>query len=192
MALTITYRTSAGEFSKAMAGIVEPIAAAATGAMRDAQDTIKREGRAEMAGAGMSSRFQNGFRVDLYPRSGQSTSAAVHAYHKFSFAGVFEEGATITGSPLLWVPIAENLPKKDGRPVGIREFRRSGQRMVTMRRRGGSGPPVLGAPIGPDGKLLPVFVGVPSVQIGKKFDIAGVMDRTASQIEQLYSKNLKV
>lgn len=190
MALTITYRISAGEFARAMAGIEKPIAAAATAAMKESADVIKREARRSMASGGMSKRFQDAFRVDVYPRKGESISAAAHAYHKIGYAGVFEEGARIEGHPLLWLPIAENLPSRGGRPVTIRQYRRGGGKLVSMRRR--SGPPLLGAPIGPDGKVLPVFVGVPVVEIGKKFDVAGVVEAAASRFETVYARNLKV
>lgn len=184
MALSIRFRSNAGEFARSINGIGEPIAAAATGAMRDAADIIKRDARAEMLAGGMSSRFTNTFRADAYPKGGrQSINAAAHAYSKIPYAGVFEEGARISGQPLLWLPIEGRVPPGT-RP---RNFR---GRLVTIRRL--NGPPLLGAPIGDNGRLVPVFVGVPNVDIEKKFSVARVMQSTANKIESLYAKNLKV
>lgn len=186
MALSIRFQSKSGEFSQSVTSIQEPIAAAATGAMRDAAEIIKRDVRSEMKSGGMSTRFTNAFRADAYPKGGQSINAAAHAYSKIPFAGVFEEGASISGKPLLWLPIEANLP----RGTTIRSFRQGGGRLVTIRRK--SGPPLLGAPIGDNGRLVPVFVGVPRVDVEKKFSVARVMQSTANKIESLYAKNLKV
>lgn len=190
MALTITYRINDGEFSRAITGIENPIASAATAAMRQAAEIIKRDARVSMASGGMSKRFQDAFRVDVYPSSGDSISPAAHAYHKIRYAGIFEEGATIKGSPLLWLPITGALPTQGGRPVRINQYRRSRGRLVSLRRR--RGPPLLGAPVGSDGRIVPVFVGVPAVTVGKKFDVTAVINSVANQFESLYSSNLKV
>ncbi len=187
MAISIRVQSPVGEFSRAVNGISEPIASAATGAMRDAAEIIKRDARAEMRGAGMSSRFTNAFRTDAYPKGGkQSINAAAHAFHKIRYAGVFEEGATVHGKPMLWLPITRNLPEK----ISPRKFIQRGGTLVSMKSK--SGLPLLGAPIGDDGRLVPVYVGKLAVTIGKKFSVAGVMARTADKIESLYAQNLKV
>src|SRR3954470_15419731 len=85
--------------------IQRPIAKAATAAVREAGDIAKRNGRANIAAAGFSRKWQNALRVNVYPQHGDSLRPAAFIYHKIRYAGVFEEGAVIRGQPLLWLPL---------------------------------------------------------------------------------------
>lgn len=82
-----------------------PIAKAATAAVRDAGGIAKRTGRASIAAAGFSRKWQNALRVNVYPPQGDSLRPAAFVFHKIRYAGVFEEGAVIAGTPLLWLPL---------------------------------------------------------------------------------------
>ncbi|RUV75923.1 MAG: hypothetical protein EOR30_17060 [Mesorhizobium sp.] len=62
------YQAKPAEFAGAMFGIKDPIAFAATAAISEAGDIVKREGRADIAAAGFSKRWQNALRVNVYPK----------------------------------------------------------------------------------------------------------------------------
>ena len=108
-------RGERGAFIKAFMAAEEPIARAATLAIREAGEEIKQDARAQIGAAGFSRRWQNALRVDHYPRGGEtSVNAAAHIWHRIPYARVFEEGATIGGSPFLWLPLS-HAPQKIGR-----------------------------------------------------------------------------
>ena len=113
MGLRLTHSWNPGEFLRAMAGVRRPIAIAATGAIKDAAAQIKREGRANIASAGFSARWQNALRVNVYPEHRLSLEPAAFAFHKIPYAGVFERGAQISGNPLLWIPLS-GMPLRIG------------------------------------------------------------------------------
>ena len=79
--------------------VQKPIAKAATAAMKDAGDVAKRTGRSSIASAGFSRKWQNALRVNIYPAQGDSMRPAAFIFHKIRYAGVFEEGAVISGQP---------------------------------------------------------------------------------------------
>src|SRR5262245_6468951 len=77
--------------------IQRPIAKAATAAVHETGEIAKRGGRASIAAAGFSRKWQNALRVNNYPSQGQSLRPAAFIFHKIRYAGVFEEGAVIRG-----------------------------------------------------------------------------------------------
>jgi Family of unknown function (DUF6441) len=80
--------------------IQRPIAKAATPAIREAGEIAKQNGRASIAAAGFSRKWQK--RVNIYPPQGDSLRPAAFIFHKIRYASVFEEGAVIGGQPLLF------------------------------------------------------------------------------------------
>ena len=73
-----------------------PIARAAT-AVREAGAIVERNGRASIAAAGFSRKWQNALRVNIYPPQGDSMRPAAFIFHKIRYPGVFDEGAVIHG-----------------------------------------------------------------------------------------------
>lgn len=219
MSLRIVLRTARGEYEEAIAEMYKPIATAATRAIRDAADIAKAGARADIARAGFSTRWQNALRVDAYPkRSAVSANAAAVIYHKIPYAGVFEEGATIRGKPRLWIPM-RHAPKKIGRnrfnptnfvrnvgqlqpikrggkvflgaKVAMSKSRAQADRLskVTLSslRKGASGDVGKRSVI----RVVPLFVGVPSVTLRKRFNIADVVSRASGKLAALYMKHLQ-
>ncbi len=87
---------------------------AATAAIHDAGAMLKEQGRANIAAAGFSARWQFTWRVNIYPKTGASIDAAAFGYHKIPYSLVFENGARIRAKQgLLWIPLS-TVPK-DGR-----------------------------------------------------------------------------
>ena len=82
---------------------------------------------------------------------------------------MFERGATISGRPLLWLPLERNLPP------GIHSPRQYGGKLVSVNVAGK--PPLLFDA----GKreLGPLFVGVSQVNIRKRFDLYRIFAQAA-------------
>jgi hypothetical protein len=187
------------------------MAHAATGAVRQAADEIKTKGRAAIAAGGFSSRWQNALRTKVYPERGESINASALVYHKIPYAGVFQDGKTISGKPLLWLPIEANLPLQGrGKRWTPHDFANNVGPLMSVSRPGK--PPLLFGEVrvGQSGgvlalpssrsqritrfgkakkKLLPVFVGVPSITDPQKFDIGAVVRDVAGELQDLFAKN---
>lgn len=198
------------EFAKAMASIKDPIAFAGTAAITEAGDIVKREGRQDIAAAGFSRRWQNALRVNVYPRRKLSMNAAALIFHNIQYAGVFEEGATITGKPRLWLPLP-SAPKRVGRQkMTPALYIKSIGPLVTIERPGK--PPLLAGKIatkrrgsktgkvslsalkrggaGAPSTLVPLFVGIDRVNIRDRFSIREIAGRAAARLGDLYLKHL--
>lgn len=192
-------------FSDVARGFVEtivkemerPIAKAATAAVREAGEIAKRNGRASVAAGGLSRKWQNALRVKIYPPQGDSIRPAAFIYHKIQYAGVFEDGAVIRGQPLLWLPLP-GVPIRRGHPMTAAQYARSVGPLVSVERPGR--PPLLfakpragrrGRRAGAGAERKPLYVGLSSVAIHKRFDIKGAVQKAAAQLPQLYAKNLR-
>jgi hypothetical protein len=108
-------------------------AKAATAAIREAGEIAKRDGRASIAAAGFSRKWQNALRVNFYPPQGDSMRPAAFIFHKIRYAGVFEEGVVIGGQPLLWLPLP-NVPLRRGQPMTPSQYARSIGPLVSVQR----------------------------------------------------------
>ena len=202
-----------GAFVEAFMSAEKPIARAATMAVKEAGNDVKSDARAKIASAGFGKKWQNALRADVYPKRDESINAAAHIYHKIHYAHVFEEGAKISGKPLLWLPLS-NVAKKVGRrkltpqnyPGALQYVRRPGKNpllMAKMRvskaaarraqmgkvsaaamRRGASGSGVL--------RSVPIFVGISTVTIRKRFSVRQVTEQAAARLGELYMKHLQV
>lgn len=214
MSAKFIYQTISGQWDKAIKDKNEPISRAATIAVRDVSDDVKTRGRADIAGAGFSKKWQNALRVDSYPRKGEnSVNAAAFIYHKIPYAGVFEDGATIRGKPYLWLTVS-NAPKKIGKnrmtpklytqKVGELNYAKvAGKapmltaqlRMSRAKARRKDYPKLSLAALrkgrsggGATGviKSVPVFVGVPQVRIPKRFNIYKIISDGANRLASAY------
>ena len=65
--MRLTLSAVAGGFFRAMTEGERPIARAATAAVREAAELAKRGGRASIAGAGFSRKWQNALQAKVYP-----------------------------------------------------------------------------------------------------------------------------
>jgi hypothetical protein len=230
MSLRLVFKASIGQFDEAFKELYVPGAKAATRAIREIAEIVKSEGRASIAAAGFSKRWQNALRVDVYPGGrtfkvnspgNYSMNAAAWVYHKIPYAAVFEDGATIRGRPKLWVPLS-GTPKKIGRnrmsPKLINErigrvlfpIKGRGKPLLAIRvrmpasRAAQDRPKVTPAmlrkaiPVGrpaPKGRgvlrSIPLFVGVSSIEVRKRFSIRQICGRAAGRLAELYLKNFE-
>lgn len=189
MALQLSYRGPEGEIKRVvLQEMAKPVETALAGALREAADLIQKRGRDNIRSAGFTSRrWVNGFnaRVEVRRDAGVARST-INVFHRVGFAGIFEEGGTIVGKPFLYVPVQRNLPP--GENWTPRRFVRTVGPLASVR--GARRPILVGKPPGFD-RAVPVFVGVRSVNIRKRFNILAVVDRVMSEFEKLYKDHLE-
>jgi hypothetical protein len=160
-----------------------PVAEAAVAALQEvAADSVK-EGQANIAGSGrFGGRWISGLRyrmADAQTEGGEpSLQAKAVIFHAFGIAGVFEHGAVIEGKPLLWIPTDPNAPRAS----------RSGKKLVSATIRG---QPVLFDAGDPDRHRKPLYIGVPSVRIPKKWRITEIVKEHFKQLGMLFIKHFK-
>lgn len=155
------------------------IEAAKEGAVQDAARMAVREGRANIAAARFSTRWRLGLVSKFYPNKGTGDPAAI-VFHRVGFASVFEHGATIGGHPLLWLPIKPNLPS------GIRSPRKYGRKLVSVNVTGK--PPMLFD--AQDRRRGPLFFGVPSVTLQKRWNLTRVFARVLERLDDFYERRI--
>lgn len=132
-----TFDAKPGQFQKAFKRKESIVARAATLGLREVANDVKASGRAAIARAGFSPRWQAAFRVEIYPKRGESINAAAFVHHNIPYAGVFESGATISGHPYLWIPLP-NAPKRIGRQkITPKLYTQSIGKLVFIRSAGG-------------------------------------------------------
>jgi len=215
MTFGLKFTSKKGEFSDAMAAISTPIAEAGTSAIRKAADFAKVEARQSIADAGFSKRWQNTLRADVYPKRGESLRTAAAIYHKIPYADVFESGATVRGKPTLWVPLSSS-PKKVNRKrmtpenfiAGVAPLfplpNKGGKKILAAQMSVSKTAAARGAPYKPTLAALrrgaagagitvavPIFVGIDTVKIQKKFNVTKAVEDAAAQLPQLYLRFLK-
>src|SRR6185369_14975452 len=100
------------ELDKWSSSASKDLATAATTAVAEAGAQALKNGRASIAAAGFSRKWQNALRLDVFPKGGVSVNAAAVLRHTIPYAGIFETGGTIEGP--LWLPIDRNLPVRSG------------------------------------------------------------------------------
>lgn len=213
--LRFTVAILKGEFDFAMKGIYDPIAQAATDACVEAAEIGKTKARASIAAAGFSRAWQNAMRAEVFPRPPKaSASAAVNFYHAIPYAGVFEAGAVIRGRPKLYVPLPSAPKRVARRRLTPERFVQNIGPLFPMKLKGKSylaarlglskpaakrGPPYKmtmaelrrGARFEGVVRTVPVFVGIDTVNIRKRFDLQSAFNDAADQLPRLYDRKMK-
>lgn len=168
----------------------KPFVDASLGAMRDVTDEAVKGGRASIAAAGFSSRWQQGLQGKVFPNSGVDPAGFV--FHKIGYAGVFQEGAQIAGKPLLWLPTSEAPQGERGRAMSARQYARRVGPLVSVNRPGK--PPML-FPKERKGQrnrvARPLYIGIPTVNIRKRFDVVSAIEKAADRFGEFFDKHLK-
>lgn len=178
-----------GAFLAAMDERQRAIATAATLAMRDLAKLVQKDGRADIGAAGFPKRWQDGLKVKVFPETGISLDPVVAVTHRIPFAGVFEEGATIFGKPLLWLPLPTVPRGPQGHALTPRQYAARVGPLVSLRRGRGARPLLAAKPKQRGGKAVPLYVGLDRVTIPKKFDITGVVQRAADRFPDFYDRH---
>ena len=160
------------------------VATAAVAALRETAADAVQEGRQNIGAAGPGftrAKWQSGLQfLTKGATEGDEPSLQAKAiiFHKYGIAGVFEHGATIQGKPLLWIPTEEGAPTAS----------RSGKKLVSATVRG---KPMLFDADDKSRDRKPLYIGVPSVRIPKKFRITEIVKQHAAKIGALFLKYFK-
>lgn len=215
--MKLTAKHDKGAFSKALDDIAAPIGNAAEAALRTATDQAKLRARESIASAGFSTKWQNALRGDVYKNGSGGLSTAAAVYHKIPYADVFESGATIRGKPMLWVAMSHTPKKVARKRMTPQRFEESIGELFAIKK---GARPLLAASMmvsktaakkGPPYKVtlaalrrgaagtgngvavsVPLFVGIPTVSIKKKFKVGKAVQDAVESLPQLYLQNLKV
>lgn len=116
---------------------------AATKTMREVALKLKNEGRAAIRGGGLSSKWANAWRVQVYPAKGYALDPAAYGYHKIPYSMIFQEGGVIRARRgLLWLPLP-TVPKVGKRIARPRDL--TGVKLYSVN--SGAGKPLLVAKV---------------------------------------------
>ena len=160
-----------------------PVAEAAVASLRETAANAVQEGRRNIAGAGpnFGGKWVSGlqYRTKEARKGGEpSLQASAVVFHRFGIAGVFEHGATIEGRPLLWIPTTRGGPAPS----------RSGKKLASATVRG---TPMLFDTQDRDRQRKPLYIGVPSVRIPKKFRVTEIVEEHVRRMAELFVKYFK-
>lgn len=211
MPLNLLYAFIPGEFNATIKKIEEPVAKAATGAILEARSIVLTEGRQAIAAAGFSRRWQNRFRSQVNPKQGAAINISVTFFDTSFFTSLFSQGGTHTGKPFMWLPL-DTVPIGAGhKRLTPKQYRARIGPLFSVRR---AGKPILvgkgssstiaratakavrfrkaavtrGILRGPN---VPLFIGISTVNIPKKFDVKSIIDRVQDRIGELYLKHFQ-
>ncbi len=209
MTLQLLIDVVTGEWERAMKAHEKRLAAAATAAMKDVADLAKQRGRANIAAGGFGPKWQNALRSTVYPQRGTSIDAAAYIRHKIPYAFVFEEGARISGKPLLWLPLPNVQERYRGKAMTPRFYSQAIGPLHSLRN---TKKPLLAGYVTANSnrtrltvaKLraghrapaarrvsVPVFIGVPIVNVRKHFDLRRTFDAVSAQVPDLLMAHME-
>lgn len=215
----VTMKVAKGVLKAAFHDAGTDIAKANTLAMRDVAAIGKEYARAAVrkGGPGFQRRWPNAVRSKAYPEKGISLKPSAVVWIRSDYAGIFETGGTIPGSPYIWLPLKGVPPKYKGertRPGNIRG-------LITIKRPGK--PPLLGIRIkatearasgaistgllsrgtaekftpkkrkkgGTRIRVIPLFVGISRASIKKKWNISDAVERAGRKLSERIAFYLK-
>lgn len=193
------------------------MARAATEAMKEVAADAKQRGRQSIAAA--SGRFgkswQNALRDRVFPTPPKySVGPTGYIWLKSTYAGIFEYGGTVTGKPILWLPLKSSpttLGRKKLTPELFRQqvgplysVNRVGKppllvaKMATGRARGDKTDRNVtlaklrrGASATSKYVMVPIFFGTPNIKINPKFKIRQAAKQAAAKLPNLYYQKLR-
>jgi hypothetical protein len=180
-------------FKVAFENVPQVIGTAAVTALKKAGEYIKQAGAADIAAAGFSTRWQKAISARTYPAQGASLSPALYAFHRIPYADVFEQGTRVVGSPLLWLPLPTAAKYAGGRRPSPRVLAQRGHKLVSIKRTGNQQPLLAVETINSFGKKVrePVFFGVTTVDMPKKFHFRQVCAQAVARLPDYYAAAVK-
>src|SRR5690349_8667027 len=201
-------KAPAGQASDSALARANQMATALTEAMRDVGKLAVQKGRASISASGLGARFTNSLRLIMRPKTGVSFDPSAFVHSTINYSDIFETGGTIVGQPLLWLPL-DNVPKVRGRALTPSQYVRKFGQLRTIKRKGKA--PMLGAAVRVNVKagkrvskralsgtisrrassvIVPLYVGVPSATIAKRFDVHGAAQSAFEQFGEFYKQKM--
>lgn len=191
------------------------MARAVTLTMNDVAVEVKTGVRAAIASGGLSRKHQNAFRTKVYPRRGDSMNAAVWGASNIDYENIFQRGGTIhpVNRRWLWVPTKQAPPKIGGKHTTIKAYLSSVGPLQFIKRPGH--PPLMVAKVtrrtksskgfsvsslrrgaaahslGKKTELVPIFVGLTSVTIRRRFNVDPVYEAARSSLPSRYANHME-
>jgi hypothetical protein len=159
--ITVTGGSLSERISKNIDAAIEQVNTAVTAAMNMCRSMIGDQARSMISGSGkFGGRWTSGLHVTL-------DNMRLSMSHDIPYADIFETGGTITGNPLLWLPIG-------GGPA-------EGEKLVSANR---AGKPLMLSITDKSPKLF----GIASVTIPKKWDLNGVVQNVLQNFADYFSE----
>lgn len=150
---------------------------ASAGAVQDAAKVAVAEGNANISQAGFSRLKKSTVGSKFYPNEGGDPASLV--FYTWSLAQIFERGATISGKPLLWLPV--------GNKAGVKSPRKYRRKLVSVNIPGK--PPLLFDPA--NRQLGPLFFGTPEATVRKRLDLRRIFKAAAERVREFYEQRMK-
>src|SRR5665213_2437029 len=115
MSFKVFVNDIADELKASILTMDRPVKKACSAAVYIAGEQAKGQGKADIR-SHLGAKLAGAWSVRYYPGGGKnepppSIDAAAFLYHKLPFVSIFENGGTIHGNPLLWIPLS-TTPKK--------------------------------------------------------------------------------
>lgn len=214
--MAIKYSYNKDEFNNRFVEKYDIVANAATDAAKETAVTLKQRARANIAAAGFSQRWQNTLRVETYPKNKISARPAIFLFHKIPYSEVFESGAIIRSNNLLWLPLPSTPKRTGNKRITPKVLAAKGVKLVSIT---GGRIPLLGARLalssaqmkekrpqlsitqlksassmsrrGAPSRTVPLFFGLSSVTLRKRFDIAQITRSEAKKLHDRYLKHFR-
>ena len=162
--ITVTGGSIRERVSKNINATIEQVNQAVTAAMNMCRSMIAEQAKAQISSSGkFGGRWTNGLHVTL-------DNMRIGMSHDIPYADIFETGGTITGSPLLWLPIGDGP--------------RTGEPLVSAK---GTSKPLMLSITDKSPKLF----GVSSVTIPKKWDLNGVVQNVMQNFADYFAEAME-
>lgn len=155
MTFTVKYNTQASVFASNIGKVSSAYALAITKAKQRLADEITSAGQVQIASAGLGNKFSQSFFASV---DGNTITVG----SSIPFFGVFDKNSTIKGKPILWIPLSFGSKQRVSQYKGH----------LALVNRIGAKPLLIDT-----ATHKPQFVGVDSVEIKKRLDIASVIDK---------------
>lgn len=158
-----------------LAGLQERFDEAIPAAANMAASMIKQLGDADIAAAGnFGSRWTSGLHVSVQQAALHRMRISVS--HDIPFAGVFEDGAKIDGSPFLWIPISGT----DAEGVRARDY----GALFSIKGLSKNGHPLLFSV----SDKKPKYFGIESVTIPKLFHLDTIVKSVMANFRSFFDR----
>jgi len=162
--ITVTGGSISQRVSKNIDATIEQVNTAVTSVMNMCRSMIEAQARGMISASGkFGGRWTSGLHVTL-------DNMRISMSHDVPYADIFETGGTITGSPLLWLPIG-------GGPA-------DGEKLVSAK--GAKKPLMLSI-----NDKSPKLFGIASVTIPKKWDLDGVVQNVMQNFADYFGQAME-
>jgi hypothetical protein len=169
----ITVSNPGPAFKTQMAGLADRINKALDASFNMLASLIKSAADADIKSAGnFGDRWTDGLHVNV---EGSAPNMRLYMTHDIPYASIFETGGTISGNPMLWIPLSGTDA------AGIRASAYGD--LFSPRKQRSTGRPLLFSVT--DKK--PRYVGVDTVTIPKKFHLTEDVNTVMSNYRQIFA-----